>query len=292
MPAGDSLSSAQVLQVYERLFLIDCAEGAQNRMVALRIPFSRLDGIFISHIHGDHLFGLFGLLSTLGMTGRTAPLPIWGPSNMGPILKFFLSYYGEGLRFEILFTPLKCSGMEEIWRGKRMRVLAFPLRHGIETYGFRFEELQPLWNVHKDAIARYGLNLTEIGTLKRGEDVFREDGAIIPAAEAAYVPYEPRAYVYCSDTEVFEEEKDYVRGADVLYHETTYTEQSADKAELYHHAVTSQVAALARDAGVGRLLIGHYSSRCRERSVYEAECRAVFPETYACNDGDVFEISK
>ncbi|MBO5563364.1 MAG: ribonuclease Z [Bacteroidales bacterium] len=289
MPVVNRNQSAQALQVHGRLFLVDCGEGVQNQMVRYRVPMMKLDSVFISHIHGDHVFGIFGLLSTLGMKGRRTPLNIFAPVSFGPILKFFLSYYGDGIAFEIRFTPLKMKAPEVILETKTAQVLAFPLNHGIETFGFLFREKEPMMNVRKEAIAEYGLTLTEIGALKRGEDVLRPEG-IIPNAAAAYKPFEPRSYAYVSDTAPFPEETEWLRGVTVLYHEATYLEELADQGALRHHSTTLQAASVARDAGVGRLLIGHYSSRTREAAPYEAECRKVFPETYAASDGDVYEI--
>ena len=290
MPVKGRNQSAQALLVHGRLFLIDCGEGTQYRMVEQKIPMMKLDSVFLSHVHGDHVFGIFGLLSTLGMKGRQTPLNIFAPVNFGPILKFFLSYYGDGLAYEIRFTPLKMKEPETILETKSVTVQAFPLNHGIETFGFRFAEKEPPFNVHKDAIERYGLTLTEIGTLKRGEDVLREDGCVIPAAEAAYKPFVPRSYAYCSDTAPFPEEAGWLRGTTVLYHEATYQEEFADQGALRHHSTTLQAARLAAEAGVQKLLIGHYSSRSSEVRAYEAECRSVFPETFATSDGDRYEI--
>lgn len=290
MPVGNRNQSAQALSVHGRLFLIDCGEGTQYRLVQERIPMMKLDSLFLSHIHGDHVFGIFGLLSTLGMKGRQTPLNIFAPPAFGPILKFFLSYYGEGVAFEIRFTPLKMKAPETILETKGIRVEAFPLKHGIETFGFRFLEKEPPFNVHKEAIERHGLSLTEIGTLKRGEDVLRADGSVIPASEAAYKPFVPRSYAYCSDTAPFPEEAAWLRGTTVLYHEATYLEEYTDQALQRNHSTTLQAAQVALEAGVGKLLIGHYSSRVTDASVYEAECRRVFPETYATSDGEHYDI--
>jgi len=290
MPVRGRNQSAQALSVHGRLFLIDCGEGTQYRLVEERIPMMKLDSIFLSHIHGDHVFGIFGLLSTLGMKGRQTPLNIFAPLNFGPILKFFLSYYGEGLAYEIRYTPLKMKEPETILETKSIAVQAFPLNHGIECFGFRFAEKEPPFNVHKEAIERYGLSLTEIGTLKRGEDVIREDGSLIRADEAAYKPFAPRSYAYCSDTAPFPQQAEWLRGTTVLYHETTYQEEYADQGALRHHSTTMQAAALASEAGVKKLLIGHYSSRSSEILSYEAECRRLFPETFATSDGDSYDI--
>ena len=290
MPVRGRNQSAQALQVHGRLFLLDCGEGTQYAMVAHKVPMMKLDSLFLTHIHGDHVFGIFGLLSTLGMKGRQTPLNIFAPANFGPILKFFLSYYGDGIGFEIRYTPLKMKGPETILETKSLRVEAFPLNHGIETFGFRFEEKEPPFNVHKEAIEKFGLTLTEIGTLKRGEDVLRADGTTIPASEAAYKPFVPRSYAYVTDTAPFPEEAEWLRGTTVIYHEATYLHDLADQGALRHHSTTAQAAQVALAAGAAKLLIGHYSSRNTDIRPYEAECRAIFPETYATSDGEVYDI--
>ena len=290
MPVSGRNQSAQALQVHGRLFLIDCGEGTQYQMVRFRVPMMKLDSLFLSHIHGDHVFGIFGLLSTLGMKGRQIPLTVFAPVNFGPLLKFFLSYYGEGIGFEIRFVPLKMKAPETILETKSIAVEAFPLNHGIETFGFRFREKEPPFNVYKEAIERYGLTLTEIGTLKRGEDVLRADGSVIPAAEAAYKPFVPRSYAYCSDTAPFPEEALWLKGTTVLYHETTYLQELADQGAQRHHSTTLQAAQLALQAGVQKLLIGHYSSRAGAAEQYQAECRTLFPDSFATSDGDTYDI--
>ena len=290
MPVRGRKQSAQALSVHGRLFLLDCGEGTQYALTEHHIPMMKLDSVFLSHIHGDHVFGIFGLLSTLGMKGRQTPLNIFAPANFGPILKFFLSYYGEGLAFEIRFTPLKMKAPEVILETKSIEVQAFPLNHGIDTYGFRFAEKEPPYNVYKEAVERYALTLTEIGTLKRGEDVTRPGGVVISRKEAAYKPFVPRSYAYCSDTAPFPEEAVWLRGTTVIYHETTYLQEFMAEGGKRHHSTTAQAAALARDAGAGKLIIGHYSSRSADVAAYEAECRTIFAETYAGSDGDVFEI--
>ena len=290
MPVRGRNQSAQALQVHGRLFLLDCGEGTQYAMVQHKVPMMKLDSLFLTHIHGDHVFGIFGLLSTLGMKGRQTPLNIFAPVSFGPILKFFLSYYGDGIGFEIRFTPLKMKEPETILETKSLCVKAFPLNHGIETFGFLFQEKEPPFNVHKEAIETYGLSLTEIGTLKRGEDVQRADGSVILAAEAAYKPFEPRSYAYVTDTAPFPQEAAWLKGSTAIYHETTYLQELADQGAQRHHSTTLQAAAVAQEAGARKLLIGHYSSRNVDVKAYEAECRTLFPETYATSDGDVYDI--
>lgn len=310
MPVVERYQSAHVLEIRERLFLIDCGEGVQRQLLKNRVSLAKLDSIFISHIHGDHLFGLFPLLSTLGLSCKNTPVVIYGPSNLAPFLNFFMSYYGKGIGIEISFHPLSLKEPEVIYETKSIEVLAFPLNHKIETYGYLFREKMPQLNVRKEAVERYNLTLSEIGAIKRGEDVLRpagpDDGAsfmngfvrhsgtdeplLIRNDEVAYLPYVPRSYAYCSDTAPFPELSTWVKGVDLLYHEATYLEEMAEQAAARHHSTTLQAARCALEAGAGKLVIGHYSSRCRKAARYQEECRTIFPETYAAEDGDVFEI--
>lgn len=312
VPVVGRYQSAHVLDVHGRFFLIDCGEGVQHQLFRHRIPVMKIDTICISHIHGDHVFGLFGLLSTLAMQGRQAPVTIYAPGNFGPVLKFFLSYYGEGISYEIRFVPLGCREPQVIYRTKSVELLAFPLEHRLDTFGYLIRECEPPMNVRKEALEKYGFTLSEIGALKRGEDVLRpagkDDGAdfmngfvrhsgtsddlLIPNSEAAYKPFIPRSYAYVSDTAPFPSLSSWVRGVDLLYHEATYLQSLEDQARKRYHSTTIDAARCALEAGAGRLVIGHYSSRCQDPKLYEAEARTVFPRTYAADDGDTFTIEE
>ena len=290
LPTTERYPSAQVLNVRGRLFMIDCGEGAQIQLRRAGVSFLKIEHICLSHVHGDHIFGLFGLLSTMGMLGRTAPLAIYAPASLSPTLEFFKTNFGEGLLYEIEHVVLEMTSPEIVYENRNVELLAFPLNHRVETFGFMIREKMPQFNVHKDAIARYGLSLAEIGTLKRGEDVVRES-MVIKNAEAAYLPFKPRSYAYCSDTAPFPQLAEWVRGANVLYHEATFPAEMAEMAEKTFHSTTLQAAQCALDAGVGRLLVGHYSSRFPSVEFYLDELRSVFPESYLTKDMDEIEIS-
>lgn len=290
LPTTERYPSAQVLNVRGRLFMIDCGEGAQIQLRKAGVSFLRIEHICLSHIHGDHIFGLFGLLSTMAMLGRTAPLNIYAPRAFAPILDFFKTRFGEGILYEINYVVLEMTSPEVIYENRNVELLAFPLNHRVETFGYIIREKMPQFNVHKDAIAKYGLSLSEIGTLKRGEDVVRDD-MVIANAEAAYRPYNPRSYAYCSDTAPFAELSEWVKGVSVLYHEATFPEEMTEMAAKTFHSTTLQAAQCAKDAGVGRLLVGHYSSRYPSVDFYLDELRSVFPESYLTRDMDVVEIS-
>ena len=290
LPTTERYPSAQVLDVRGRLFMIDCGEGAQMQLRRAGVSFLKIEHICLSHIHGDHLFGLFGLLSTMGMLGRSSDLNIYAPFSFRGVLDFFLANFGDGIKFNINLVELDMKEPEKVYESRTAELLAFPLNHRVETFGFIIREKMPPHNVHKEAIARYGLTLTEIGTLKRGEDVLRPDGTLIPNEEAAYIPYQPRSYAYCSDTAPFPELAGWIKGVSLLYHEATFPDEMSEMAAKTFHSTTLQAAQTARDAGVGRLLVGHYSSRFPSVDFYLDELKTVFPNTVLAHDLDEFEI--
>lgn len=254
MPISDRNPSAQALAVHGRLFLLDCGEGTQQQMRRAHLSFMKVEAIFISHIHGDHLFGLFGLLNTMTMYGRTAPLYIYGPQALGSVLNFYKNFFGEWDCFEIKFIPVSCKEPQLIHTSKHVTVSAFPLQHKIETYGYRFDEI------------------------------------VTPRHRQENPDYHAKSFAYCSDTVPFPEEAEWVRGVDLLYHEATYPDEMADRAVKHWHSTAGQAAQCARDAGAGRLVIGHYSSRITDFDVLLAECQAIFPATEAGQDGGVLEF--
>lgn len=271
-PKPNRASSAQLLQAAERLFLIDCSEGVQTRFLTQqhrlqkwaeeggyqgvkRLSKTRLDCIFISHIHGDHMFGLFPLLNTMALTGRTKALRIFGPNALGSVLNFYKSFWGDKDPFELLFEPLKMKEPQTILDYGDLSVEAFPLKHGIESYGF----------------------------------IFREKGPCLFKKEA----YSPRSYAYCSDTAPFPELSSWVKGVDVLYHEGTYFAEDNPKAVFRMHSTTHDAARCALEAGVGQLLVAHYSSNIKEEEIhgrFEQQLKEIFPASRALDDGDIIDL--
>ena len=254
MPISDRNPSAQMLTVNGRLFLIDCGEGTQKAMRKSHLSFLKVEAIFISHTHGDHLFGLFGLLNSMAMYGRTGKLDIYGPQPLGNILNFYSNYFGEGTNFEFAYHPLNGKEPEIVHTSKWITVTAFPLKHKIDCYGYRFDEI-----------------VTERHRIENPS-------------------YRAKSYAYCSDTMPFPELVSWVKGVDCLYHEATYQDEMADKARARYHSTTIQAAECAREAGAGRLIVGHYSSRIVDFEAYLAECKSVFPDTIAARDGDIYQI--
>lgn len=294
LPTTQRNPSAQIVDVRGRLFMIDCGEGAQIQLRKANVSFLNIEHICLSHIHGDHIFGIFGLLSTMGLLARKAPLNIFAPSGFAPILEFFKTQFGEGLLFDIHFIPLEMTSPEVVYENRTTELLAFPLNHRVDTYGFIIREKMPQRNIHKDAISRYDLSLSEIGTLKRGEDVVREQAGgeplVIRNEDVTYYKYMPRSYAYSSDTAPFAELADWIRGVDLLYHEATFPEEMTEMAEKTFHSTTIQAATTAKDAGAKKLIVGHYSSRFPSVDFYLDQIKTIFPEAMLAHDGDVIEI--
>jgi len=290
VPSNNRFSSAHVLKVRGRLFLIDCAEGCQILLARNGISHAKIDNILISHLHGDHVFGIMPLLSTMALKGRTAPVYIYAPEAFRHTLKFFMTYFGDGVKFDIVFTPIKATGPELITSTRNCKVYAFPLNHKVETYGFLFREDDPELNVRKEYIEQDALTLKEIAALKGGSDVVREDGTVLSAEKYAYKPYEPRSAAYCSDTAPFPEMKEWVKGVDILYHESTFGDDMRDLSSQYFHSTAADAATTAAAAGVGKLVIGHFSSRYPDVNVLLEEARRIFPETYLGQEGMIFDV--
>ncbi len=283
-------TSCHLVRVHNHRFLVDCGEGCQTRLLQCGASFSGIDNIFLSHLHGDHIFGIFGLLSTMAMQGRTAPLYIYAPEGFSVILDFFNANFADGVKYEIVFTPLRMRTKEKILDKRQMEVYAFPLQHRVSAFGFLFQEKMPLRNIRKELIGPSGLTLTEIGCLKRGEDVLREGGAVLRAEDFTYLPYIPRKIAYCCDTAPFPALSGYVQGADLIYHDSTYSDEMASQALKYYHSTSRMAARTALDAGAGRLLLGHFSSRYRDLGEMLSQAREVFPETFLAEEFKTYKV--
>lgn len=285
LPTANRYPSAHILTVRGRLFLIDCGESAQMQIRKARVSLAKIDNIFISHLHGDHVFGLFGLLSTFAMAGRMTPLYIYAPAGLARILDFFKDEFGEGVKYDIVLNPVNCTAPVQIYENRIMEILAFPLRHREQTYGYLFREKQPRRNIVKEAVGKYNLSLSEIARLKEGLDIEK-----VSAAEVTYVPYVPRSFAYCSDTAPFKALPSWVKGVDLLYHEATFTEEYRELAKKTFHSTAADAARCALAAGAKRLVLGHYSSRFKSLTPVLQEARAIFKESYLAKEGSIFDI--
>jgi ribonuclease Z len=291
VPTSKRNCAAQVLQVLERYFLIDCGEGTQHQLRRFHIPYNKINHIFISHLHGDHFFGLVGLLSTLSLQNRRGALHVYADSRLQELLEFQLHLLHSRLGYPLVFHPL---GREEevIYEDKVVTVTAFPLLHRKEApvSGFLFREKERERTVRKEMADAWQVPVSFMQHLKRGEDFVTLEGERVPNERLTLAPPPVRSYAYMTDTLYREAFAGYVKGADLLYHEATYGQEAEVLARTTFHSTAGQAALLARVAGAGKLLLGHFSARYPDPACLLPEARAVFPDTEICTDGDVFAV--
>ncbi|WP_443772906.1 ribonuclease Z, partial [Alistipes putredinis] len=244
-PTPDRHPSAQIVKVHEQHYLVDAGEGAQQQMFRYGINPLKLRAVFISHLHGDHVFGLFPLISTLGLYGRRTPLKIFGPAPLGEMLGCHLRYFDTQLPYEIEWVEVDTTRHALLFENRTLEVWSVPLRHRIPTSGYLFREKQPPLNVRKEKITEYGLSIARITAAKRGEDILLDNGDTLPNAELTYRPYAPRSYAYLSDTSWSPKAAKLVEGADLLYHETTYAHAEHKIARERGHSTTVEAARIA-----------------------------------------------
>ncbi len=281
---------SQLVDLNEKLFMIDCGEGTQLQMRRFKTRMSKLHSLFISHLHGDHVFGLPGLLSTLSMLGRTGDLYIYAHKEINLLIKPFLIYMGKHMSFKIKLIPLNPERQELLFENKSVRISSFPLKHRIATNGFLFEEKESPRHILREMIDFYQIPLLQIADIKKGSDFVASDGTIIRNDILTSPGDSPRRYAYCSDTAYAPEIVPYIKNADLLYHEATFAESELVRAGETYHSTARQAAEIARAANVKQLVIGHYSSRYNELGVLLKEATAVFPNTELAIEGKVFDL--
>ena len=284
--------SSQVVNLNEQYYLVDAGEGVQQQLIRRGINPLRLRAVFISHLHGDHCFGLFPLIATLGLEGKRTPLDIYAPAPMGEILEYHRRYFWDDLPYEVKWHEVRTTEHAIIMQNNTLEVWSIPLRHRVPTAGFLFKEKQPERNVDKFKIGKYGLSIAQIVAAKRGEDLTLEDGQIIPNEELTYIPYQARSYAYLSDTAYSAKAAERVQGVDLLYHETTYSTKEAMFAKGRGHSTTLEAAKVAAKAEAKRLIIGHFSSRYKNHELLVEECRTIFPNTDIAEEGMTFNIEE
>lgn len=289
-PSAGRHQTAHVLNAREQFYLIDCGEGVQSRLMQAGIGPLKIDHIFLSHLHGDHLFGLFPLISSMGLLNRQTPLHLYAPRPMDEILAQYFRFFDTHLPFEVVWHETETRRHKLIFENKVMEVWSIPLRHSVPCAGFLFREKQPPLNIHKEAIERYGLGIAQIAAAKRGEDVQLDNGELLSNQELTYRPFAPRSYAYLSDTSYSARAAGYCKGVDLLYHEATYADDNRRDARLRGHSTAAQAAKAALTAEAKQLIIGHFSSRYKDLTVLLDEARAIFPETCLATEGHTYDI--
>ncbi|WP_455628994.1 ribonuclease Z [Parabacteroides chinchillae] len=291
LPTTRHLATSQIIDLRDKLYMVDCGEGTQVQMRHMRIKFSRLNHIFISHLHGDHCFGLPGLLSTLGMLGRTGELVIHGPKELENYLRPVLTIFCKGLPYEIRINTVDTYQHSLIMEDRSLSVYSIPLKHRIPCCGYLFVEKQKEAHILREMTDFYQVPVRMMQEIKRGADFITEEGEIIPNARLTHPAKPAKRYAYCSDTAFYPNIIPYIEGVDLLYHEATFAECDAARAKETFHSTAKQAAEIAKRAQVKQLVIGHYSARYENLSQLKQEADEIYPDTALANEGMVISLS-
>lgn len=291
IPTLQRAATSQVVQYNGTTILLDCAEGTQIQLKKLKISIMRIDHVFISHLHGDHYFGLIGLINTLHLIGRTNPLTIFGPPELIDIINLQLKASDTKLRYTIHFNALQPDGKQLIFEDKNLRYYSFPVIHRIPTWGFLFEEKETERQIDPLFVAQQKLDIPTIKAIKSGSDYTDGDGNTVANNLITFPLDKRRSYAFCTDTSFDERLATYFTGVSMLYYEATFMHHLADTAAETFHSTSKQAAQMALIANAEKLLIGHFSSRYTDLQPILEESREVFPNTDLALDGSVFEIA-
>ncbi len=290
IPTKINNPSAQIVEMHDKQFLIDCGEGTQNTIRKTSQKISRLDHIFISHLHGDHCFGLIGLISTLSMMDRTRDLYIHAQPDLQKMLQPQLDYFCADLNFKIIFCNYHPRKSEVIYEDRSITVTTIPLKHRVPCCGFLFAEKPKERHIIKEKIDEYQIPLVAIPALKAGEDYILEDGTLIPNEKLTTAPTPPFKYAYCSDTAYNEKILPLIQEVDVLYHEATFLKDKEYRAKETQHSTAEQAAKIALKANVKNLMIGHFSARILDQNLSLQEAQAIFPNTLLAQERKTYEF--
>lgn len=270
--------------------MIDCGEGAQLQFRKCKLKFSRLNHIFISHLHGDHCFGLPGLISTLNLLGRTAELHIHAPKELEELLTPWLDFFCHQMTFKVVFHPFEAKQPQLIYEDRSLTVTIIPLKHRMPSCGFLFAEKQRPRHIIREMIERYDIPLYEINRIKNGADYQISGGELIPNDRLTTPPDEVRRYAYCSDTLPLASVAEQVRGVNLLFHEATFADDGIARAKETYHTTAKQAAQLAKDAQAGKLLIGHFSARYDDEQVLLTEAKSIFQQTALAREINFYSV--
>jgi len=290
LPTKRNNPSSQVVNVHDKLFLVDCGEGTQVRMRDLGVKFQKINHVFISHLHGDHYLGIFGYISSMHLLGRKPDLHIYGSADLEQLVRINLRLSHTFLSYELIFHELQFKTPEKIFEDRTVEVVSFPLKHRIECAGFLFREKPLPRNVKKSALKMYDLQPTEIVKLKRGETIRHISGQQLTQDDACEPQRHSRSYAYCSDTAYNEKMVETIAGVNLIYHEATFLEKDKKRAKETFHSTAKQAAMIAQKARAGKLLLGHFSSRYSNPDDFATEASEVFPATEIATEGQTYLV--
>ncbi|CAM3317566.1 ribonuclease Z [Zobellia roscoffensis] len=282
--------TSQVLEVKNHMFLIDCGEGTQVQLRKHKIKFSRINHIFISHLHGDHFFGLSGLVSTFRLLGREKELHIYGPKGIKEAITLLLKLGDSWTNYQLYFHELTNKGPEVIFEDDKITVETIRLNHRIYTNGFLFKEKLGERKLNVEAVAKHKVDKAYFQNIKNGRDVVLDNGTVIPNADLSFDPPTPKSYAYCSDTAYKPDIVEQITNATALYHESTFLESEVHLAVRTKHSTAKEAAAIAKAANVGQLILGHYSTRYKSIDLFKEEALEVFPNVELADDGKFFDF--
>jgi ribonuclease Z len=282
--------TSQILEIKNRLFLIDCGEGTQVQLRKNKIKFSKINHIFISHLHGDHFFGLIGLISTFMLLNRTTDLHIYGPKGIKEIIMLQLKLSNSWTSYGLYFHELESKESEVIFEDDKVLVKTIPLKHRIYTNGFLFQEKKDKRKLNVDAVQTYEIEECYFQNIKNGKDIVLDDGQVIENDKLTFDPVAPMSYAFCSDTAYDESIIPTINEVDVLYHESTFLESESALANKTMHSTAKEAAKIALKANVKTLVLGHYSTRYESIDKFKEEAISIFPEILLANDGKSFEF--
>lgn len=290
LPTLNRNPSAHFVECNNRYILIDCAEGTQIQLRKFKVKFQKIDIILISHLHGDHYFGLVGLISSMHLLGRDKKLLVVGPESLESLIRPQLELGGHHLNFEIEFKALAYPCDDVVFEDKKVIIKAIPLVHRIPTHGYLVCEKSQQFKLNKQAFDEFKLKLEDIPQIKEGYDINIGNGAIIPNEKLVIHPRAPKRYAYCSDTKYSEKIIPLIQGVDLLYHEATFQEEHRDRAKQTFHSTAADAARIALKAEVGNLLLGHFSSRYQELEQHQIEAKAIFDNVELAEDGQIIRL--
>lgn len=289
-PRTISNPTSQVLDVKNHLFLIDCGEGTQVQLRKNKIKFSRINHIFISHLHGDHFYGLIGLISTFMLLNRENDLHVYGPKGIKEIILLQLRVSGSFTGYNLYFHELTSKESEVIFEDEKVVVRTIPLKHRVYTNGFFFQEKNIKRKLNLEAIKHYNIDICYFQKLVYGSDIKLEDGTVIPNVDLTFNPEPEKSYAFCSDTVYNEEMIPVIKEVDFLYHETTFLETESHLAEKTMHTTAKQAAKIAKLANAKTLIMGHYSTRYGSLEPFKAEAETIFTNVILADDGKTIEL--